>query len=212
MQLNFGWHILVISHHSFTRTEMLSAPLFATSAPIKHHLYTKHIRGDNRSIIGCYSIHTWIFSCEGKTSRVECSAGTYAAAGSTKCTKCPKGAHCPTKTLETYILCANGTYTDTEGSSDCKLCDAGFRCPNVGMKAPLVCPNGTYSNTTGAVECILCPAGYRWGWVFFHWHISFAHHQSNINDRKFVKTKEIVFIVDYIYSLCQWRRAFLGCP
>ena len=160
----------------------------------------------------CFSIHTWIFSCEGKTSRVECSAGTYATAGSTKCTKCPKGAHCPTKTLETYILCANGTYSDTEGSSDCKLCDAGFRCPNVGMEAPLVCPNGTYSNTTGAVECILCPAGFRWGWVFFHWHISFAHHQSNVNERKFVKTKEIVFIVDYIYSLCQWRRAFLGCP
>ena len=122
---------------------------------------------------------------------MECPAGTYAAAGSTKCTKCPKGAHCPTKTLEMYILCANGTYSDTEGSSDCKLCDAGFRCPNVGMEAPLVCPNGTYSNTTGSVECILCPAGYRWGWVFFHWHISFAHHQSYINERKFVKTKEI---------------------
>ena len=52
MQLNFGWHILVISHHSCTRIDMLSVPLFATSAPIKHHLYTKHIRGDNRIIIG----------------------------------------------------------------------------------------------------------------------------------------------------------------
>ena len=31
---------------------MLSAPLFATSAPIKHHLFTKYIRGDNRIIIG----------------------------------------------------------------------------------------------------------------------------------------------------------------
>ena len=31
---------------------MLSVPLFATSAPIKHHLFTKYIRGDNRIIIG----------------------------------------------------------------------------------------------------------------------------------------------------------------
>ena len=55
MQLNFGWHILVISHHSCTRIDMLSAPLFATSAPIKHRLYTYHIRGDNRIIIGYVS-------------------------------------------------------------------------------------------------------------------------------------------------------------
>lgn len=102
-----------------------------------------------------------IFSCESKTDRVECLAGTYSPAGSTRCATCPKGAHCPTRTLEKYILCANGTYSDKEGSLNCKPCDAGFRCLSVGMDAPEVCPNGTYSNTTGALECILCPAGYR---------------------------------------------------
>ena len=124
-------------------------------------------------------IPNYIFSCEGKTHRVECLAGTYSPAGSDECTTCPKGAHCPTKTLETYILCANGTYSDTEGSSDCKLCDAGFRCPSVGMEAPLVCPNGTYSNTTGAVECILCPAGYRWDSVTFNWHL--MNHEEHLS-------------------------------
>ena len=102
------------------------------------------------------------FSCEDKASfPMKCLAGTYATAGSTKCHLCPKGAHCPTHGLSTYVLCANGTYSDMEGRSDCKPCDAGFRCPSVGMKGPEVCPNGTYSNATGARDCILCPAGHR---------------------------------------------------
>ena len=92
---------------------------------------------------------------------MECPAGTFAPAGSDKCKACPKGAYCPTAGLETYTLCANGTYSDTENQLECKLCDAGFRCPSIGMEAPLVCPNGTYSNITGALDCILCPAGYR---------------------------------------------------
>jgi len=92
---------------------------------------------------------------------VECLAGSYAAAGSTECQPCPKGAFCPTKGLPTYHLCTNGTYSDEESLKDCKLCDAGFRCPSVGMEAPEECPNGTYSNTIGARYCVLCPEGHR---------------------------------------------------
>ena len=92
---------------------------------------------------------------------MRCSAGTFAAAGSIQCHPCPKGAHCPTDGLSTYVLCANGTYTDMQRQSDCKLCDAGFRCPSVGMEAPEVCPNGTYSNATGLRHCVLCPEGHR---------------------------------------------------
>ena len=103
-----------------------------------------------------------IFSCGDKVSApVKCLAGTYAAAGSIKCHSCPKGAHCPTDGLSTYVLCANGTYSNSEGRKACIPCDAGFRCPSVGMQAPQLCPNGTYSNTTGAVHCTLCPEGHR---------------------------------------------------
>ena len=101
------------------------------------------------------------FSCPNKTQLVECSAGSYAAAGSPECQPCPKGAFCPTKGQRTYHLCANGTYSDREGLSDCKLCDAGFRCPSVGMEAPEECPNGTYSYSAGARYCIVCPEGHR---------------------------------------------------
>ena len=92
---------------------------------------------------------------------MECLAGSYAAAGSTKCQPCPKGTFCPTRGLTTYHLCANGTYSDEESLSDCKLCDAGSRCPSIGMGAPEECPNGTYSNAIGARYCVLCPEGHR---------------------------------------------------
>ena len=104
------------------------------------------------------------FSCLNKTAPVECSAGSYTAAGSIECQPCPKGASCPTKGLSTYFLCSNGTYSDAESLSDCKVCPAGFQCPSVGMEAPEECANGTYSNTTGARYCILCPEGHRWGY------------------------------------------------
>ena len=102
------------------------------------------------------------FSCENsKNYPIKCLAGTFSTAGSINCHLCPKGSHCPTDGLSTYVLCANGTYSDMEGQSDCKLCDPGFRCPSLGMEAPQLCPNGTYSNTTGARECIICPEGFR---------------------------------------------------
>ena len=108
-----------------------------------------------------HNVHLWGFSCPNKTAPVECSAGSYAAAGSIECQPCPKGASCPTKRLSTYFLCSNGTYSDAESLSDCKVCPAGFYCPSVGMEAPEECANGTYSNTTGARYCILCPEGHR---------------------------------------------------
>ena len=102
------------------------------------------------------------FSCKDKANfPTKCLAGTFASAGSIQCHSCPKRAHCPTDGLSTYVLCANGTYSDMEGQSGCKLCDAGFRCPSVGMESPQVCPNGTYSNATGSRDCVLCPAGHR---------------------------------------------------
>ena len=103
-----------------------------------------------------------IFSCGDQVSApVKCFAGTFAAAGSVKCHSCPKGTFCPTNGLSMYVLCANGTYSDSEGRDACIPCDAGFRCPNVGMEAPQLCPNGTYSNITGALQCNLCPEGHR---------------------------------------------------
>ena len=111
-----------------------------------------------------YNFLPCTFSCPNKTRLVECSAGSYAAAGSTECQFCPKGAFCPTKGQSTYHLCANGTYSDIEGLSDCKICDAGFRCPSVGMEAPEECPNGTYSYSAGARYCVFCPEGHRWGY------------------------------------------------
>ena len=104
---------------------------------------------------------TFFFSCEDKVNPVECSAGTYAPAGSIKCLSCPKGAHCPSNGLPTYVLCANGTYSNLEGQRNCTLCDLGNRCPSVGMEAPEACPNGTYSDAAGARDCILCPEGHR---------------------------------------------------
>ena len=108
-----------------------------------------------------HNVHLWGFSCPNKIAPVECSAGSYAAAGSIECQPCPKGASCPTKRLSTHFLCSNGTYSDAEGLSDCKVCPGGFYCPSVGMEAPEECANGTYSNTTGAQYCILCPEGHR---------------------------------------------------
>ena len=102
------------------------------------------------------------FSCGDNSSYpVVCSAGSYAPAGSIKCQSCPKRAYCPTNGLSSYVLCANGTYSNSEGLRDCIPCDAGFKCPSVGMELPEECPNGTYSNATGARYCVACPEGHR---------------------------------------------------
>ncbi len=74
------------------------------------------------------------------SSCVNCSAGTYSAAGATSCTKCPAG-----------------TFSDEEGSSVCTKCPARTYS-NAGSSGCLICPAGTYS-AGGVSVCTTCPAG-----------------------------------------------------
>lgn len=106
------------------------------------------------------------------SSCVNCSAGTYSAAGASSCTTCPAGTYsgmgasaCAKCSAGTYskagssgcLTCAAGTYS-AAGASVCTTCRAGTYSA-AGASSCTTCPAGTYS-AAGATSCTTCPTGY----------------------------------------------------
>ena len=78
-----------------------------------------------------------------------CLAGSFAQAGATTCTLCPKG---------TYLDIPNG-----KDLGDCKSAPAGTYTASDGSSIAQKCPSGTFSSAVGATNistCQTCPAGH----------------------------------------------------
>ncbi len=95
----------------------------------------------------------------GKTgSKTQCSAGTYAPAGSSTCSSCPSGYTSDagaTAESECYVQTTAGKYIATAKSSTQTSCSAGYFC--LSMKI-------YYGSTGGRTDCpagYYCPAGVR---------------------------------------------------
>lgn len=118
---------------------------------------------------------------------IECSSGTYSAAGASSCLPCPAGSSCydPAQSPE---ACAEG-YHSAQGASNCTACPigmwaedikhpntmigarssplrtscincpAGYACPDP-LVGPVPCDPGYYSTNGTNVACTICPAGY----------------------------------------------------
>jgi hypothetical protein len=100
------------------------------------------------------------YTCTGSES---CIAGTYSAAGSTTCTKCPMGTYSDTPGAGVCIQCPAGTYSATPGATTCTQCVAGtasnvIAAISIGTCAP--CAAGTASSVFGATLCTACLPGY----------------------------------------------------
>ena len=55
--------------------------------------------------------------------------GTFASAGSQKCTICPVGSSCPDPLVSNSVSCLAGSFS-IGGSSTCTVCPPGWECPN----------------------------------------------------------------------------------
>ena len=107
-----------------------------------------------------------------------CSAGSFAVAGATSCSQCPKGTYLDTPNGKDLSECKSapaGTYTSTDGSatpqkcpagtfssavgatsiSTCGTCPVGHYCPE-GSGAPVPCPAGKFTNFTGGTNPNVC--------------------------------------------------------
>ena len=72
---------------------------------------------------------------------ITCEAGSYAAAQSEVCNRCP-----------------GGDYSASSGASSCDGCPAGTRCSE-GATTPISCSSGTFTATAQQSSCGKCAAG-----------------------------------------------------
>ena len=87
------------------------------------------------------------------------SADLAAQRRSTCARACPRGAYCPSGSVNATLCDAGSFNPATHGASRaaCIGCDKGARCAE-GATSPSPCPEGTYQDEPGRSSCNACPA------------------------------------------------------
>ena len=114
-----------------------------------------------------------VFDVEAPSSCYPCTAGTWAAAGASKCTAgCPAGQElsgskctkCAAGKFKSYggtgscSSCSHGTYS-LAGATGCTACNPGYYANVYGMSACLQCTTGTIASAYAKSVCTSCVAG-----------------------------------------------------
>ncbi|KAG8756404.1 hypothetical protein FRC12_010589 [Ceratobasidium sp. 428] len=93
----------------------------------------------------------------GATQQQKCGKGSYSAAGSSSCTKCPAGSYCNSDATCAPSQCQPGRYSPAAGASDCLECPAGTYINNYGSTSCCNCCAGSFNSATSQTHCQACP-------------------------------------------------------
>jgi hypothetical protein len=84
---------------------------------------------------------------------IKCEAGTYAAAGTNRCTGCPRGKHSSSEGANTCESCMPGHFNPSQHVLSCAMCERGHYQPAALGESCLVCPRGKFTNKQATTIC-----------------------------------------------------------